>query len=359
MGRRFLFLSLVVVLPLTSGSSAVAGDFFFTVLKTSGDVKVRLNGKKVWTIAHERMPLREGDAIRTGRGASAILRFGKRNHTVLSEKTTAVILAARAKPIEALGKKTGFRKLFATGQEKKDIVLYQLQGEMGHFARGMRNGSEYRVVTPVSVAAVRGTEFFSNVDPFSPMPVNTLNLMVDLALQSAAHQALDEIVRSVINRSSDFNGLVRYAVISGLIQVWRKSQLGGTAINVGAGQMITISSGGAAGTGTQQGSNVKRGTISQKTKKKAGEEIVTVQNIKNPANGKIKSAASQIEQTNKLDTLKNASIANFPSLPFSLDSFLAGSVTYDMLDSFHPINGGTLSWKNFTRSEIQAFNNTL
>ncbi|MBI3565843.1 MAG: FecR domain-containing protein, partial [Elusimicrobia bacterium] len=135
-----LGLLLALVLPSVpvsaAAGAAVAGG---GLVYASGPVTVEDASGPHKAVVNE--PLRDGDSVVTGAGATAVIRLIDGSKLKLKE-TSRIKLS------------------FPKGREQTTDVLLGLGGVFAKVAK-RAPGAEFRVRTPTAVAAVRGTRFFT------------------------------------------------------------------------------------------------------------------------------------------------------------------------------------------------------
>ena len=131
-----------------------------TLESLKGTAEVRSAGKTSWTRAHERMPLYPGDLFRTGAGSRAILKHTRGNNIILGENSVILIQQST---------------VGGGAASQYNVQIQQLRGRMDHVLKALSiRNSSYKVMTPVAVAGVRGTEFGSDVQ-LDPATSNALD----------------------------------------------------------------------------------------------------------------------------------------------------------------------------------------
>lgn len=111
-----------------------------TVIKLAGKVDVKIGKKGDWIPAEEGMKLTRDDSIRTGPDSWADLRIGIVGGVKIKENSEIKLSELSSNP---------------DGTE--NIILYMTIGDMLVDVRGLQKGSDFQVITPTTVAAVRGT----------------------------------------------------------------------------------------------------------------------------------------------------------------------------------------------------------
>ena len=105
-----------------------------------GDVRIARKGSQKWKKAKKNIRLEEGDMLLTGKNGAASMTFDETylNVTHIPQNTRAVLRSI----------------------EPTDIYLED--GTLYNFFDGLQEGSRWKVSTPTTVAAVRGTHFLAN-----------------------------------------------------------------------------------------------------------------------------------------------------------------------------------------------------
>ncbi len=132
-------LGLLLALGLStpaSGGAAVAGA---GLVYASGPVTVEDASGPHRAVVNE--PLREGDSVVTGAGATAVVRLIDGSRLKLKEASRITLS-------------------FPSGRSRTTEILLSLGGVFAKVAKRAA-GAEFRVRTPTAVAAVRGTRFFT------------------------------------------------------------------------------------------------------------------------------------------------------------------------------------------------------
>ncbi len=131
--------TVLVVATFLVAAALSWGQAQFTEIR--GKVEVRPSGAAAWSPAEVGMRIRENTMISTGFGASATLRMGA--STVRVEQLT--------------------RMEFEEIAEQSDAVQTRLSLNVGRMSAQVRSADErradFRVRSPISTAAVRGTDF--------------------------------------------------------------------------------------------------------------------------------------------------------------------------------------------------------
>ncbi len=133
--RKALFgiFPLFILLPVCWADTMLIG-------KIKGEVQVLKNGASAWMAGTEGMVLEAGERIKTGDQSSAELRMEK-GYITLEEKTEFVL------------------KEFQSKEEQIRASMELTLGKLKARVKKMKTGSEFKITTPTSVAAVRGTFF--------------------------------------------------------------------------------------------------------------------------------------------------------------------------------------------------------
>lgn len=400
--HAFAFVTLAFLLVAGLGRADADSPLSFSVLSIRGTVQYKPPGSSSWTRAHERMPLRAGDSIRTLENSSCIIRISRDNHAFLGSSTTVVVGAADRRTV--ISSTQRFAGIFPGRDQVEQITLIQLSGVVHSINHRVRASSGYRLVTPVAVTAVRGTEWFSAfgagqvqpVDRFTvemtpvtgggPLvnlqflgtdnqPVGNLRVGIPPAGQTGATgfridasgriyvvdgapQHVDGIVgvsqgeveAVTIQRPEDIVARIR----SG--QTWTY-QVPFDAFTRAAGLDGTVNAallGGPGGPGGPGAPGSPAGPMHQQL----GEVTHAIQDIQSGGFQRLSDRGGEQNRTAIYD-LSNYSIGNYSTLSSSLSSFLSGAVTYSMLDSSHPINGGAVSWIIFSPADILQIKNSI
>lgn len=104
------------------------------IINIVGDVKIRQKGAEEWNIAKPGIFLAIEDMIRTGEASSAIIRLGQISIAKVRENTTVSVY-----------------------QLAKNPIIYIEDGDILLDTGSKKHVSNYYVITPTTVAAVRGT----------------------------------------------------------------------------------------------------------------------------------------------------------------------------------------------------------
>ncbi len=392
---------LAVVLVACSLGQYVGAEtpMTFSILNARGTVQYKAAGAREWTIAHERMPLRVGDSVRTAANSSCIIRVSRDNHALLGSNTTIVV--AHAERRSTTGR---FAGVIPSRGQAENITIIQLAGVVHSINHRVRATSSYRLVTPVAVTAVRGTEWFSAfgagqvqpVDRFavevlpSPnggplvnlqflgpndQPVGTFQVGIPPADRTGATgfqlRSTGQIF-TVNSGVTNVDGVI--GVSQGDVEAVTLDNLNSPAALITGGQtwsfqvptsaLINPAGGGFGPLGGGQflggpgglpgGPGGLAGALHDQNR------TVTHQ-VHNLQGGIFGSAIDRVSEGTRasLFSLSNFSIGNFNTLSSSLSSFLSGFVTYSNLDSAHPINGGTISWIQFSPTDIRQIHDSL
>lgn len=130
----------MLALFLAAAAPSFAQDA--TLAKIQGDVFVRAEGSKTFVPARGGEGLIYGDAVKTGPGAAAHLLLGERGAVLVRENSLFTL--------------------------EGDPRATSLRFTFGEFLIGLRKrlgpGESFKVRTPASVAAVRGTLFWGKTD---------------------------------------------------------------------------------------------------------------------------------------------------------------------------------------------------
>lgn len=110
------------------------------------DVKVKQPGSTAWVAATKGMPLYEGTTIKTGSGASAIVR--------LDDGSMSKVAPLSVFKLQKLGQAGG----------KKATKLGMDIGKTWNRVNKLRDASDFKMDTPSAVAGIRGTYFGSEVN---------------------------------------------------------------------------------------------------------------------------------------------------------------------------------------------------
>jgi hypothetical protein len=114
----------------------------------NGSVMVRASGDERWVSASAGQRLCPGDALRTGEGVTATVRFFNGSRSVMGGSSQLAFEEMRAQ-------RAGSSAV---------IVLEQRRGQVYHQVARLRSpDAEFTVRTPASIARVRGTEFLVSV----------------------------------------------------------------------------------------------------------------------------------------------------------------------------------------------------
>lgn len=400
--RRALPTLMIAALVMLHGSAAGGAEITMKLLRITGKVEYKAAGSDKWMVASERMPVQVGDALRTDKSSSAVIRISKDNYTMLGPSAAVVVASAATVAVDASKSGVNLRN------EKQDIALFQVAGQMSHSLKGLHNGASVKLVTPVSVAGVRGTDVATSFEPVG-MPANTpVNFSVSVSLLPASIEggrsgeygisvdlsygtgappsrfvftlgnaiptvqtglAGGEYLPAIFGTAgvAVFDGSVGVVPISGLQGLTLQdfdnlmSLAGreGGATLVSAGQAISITSAPTAPGATPTAPSVTPTRTPPDALELITGVLMELRDISGLDEQDARMIDAQQEQGSTKDTLKTATIANTSSLSSSLSSFLQGSVNHDQLDQNHAINSGSISWRNFTNTEILEFKQTL
>jgi len=135
--RKIIILIVLCVLIPSFGYQAFADS---SLKKVNGTVEIQKVGTSQWVPASKGMAIQAGDRIKTGEKSKAKLELGKAT-VELGEKTEFGV-----QNLEANGDQTTTRS---------ELILGRLKAKVAK----LKGGSTFEIVTPTSVAAVRGTFF--------------------------------------------------------------------------------------------------------------------------------------------------------------------------------------------------------
>lgn len=287
-----------------------AREQVFYLERIKGQVEYRKTAQGEWKRVHERMPIFEGYQLRTGKNSTVVIRISPYNYSVMGENSEITIEEGKAIPEKEGNILTKLRR------EKSKVYLKQKKGSMYFLLDGLNRESSFQVETPTAVAGARGTWFSTVFD-------------------------------------SEKGGVTQIAVLRGKVDV--------SPTQASAGwfkQAQTLTSGQALGMTYEKKqvsapSNVPPNQAQIFTQGK----VITTVVSQNPQTQLLQDSVK--ESSEQSLNLSNLTIANTSFLTDSLSSFLSNSLTYDDLDSYHPIENGTISWKMFTKTDIENYLNTL
>lgn len=132
---------ILITALMALAASANAGQVA-CIYELSGDVSAKKAGAADWAAAYKGLPLAEGDAVRTARGAACDL---------LLKDGTYIKLDGESE--------TSLDQLTA-GKQERSFVFSFLRGKaLWMAAKLKRTVSKFEVRTPSAVCAVRGTDF--------------------------------------------------------------------------------------------------------------------------------------------------------------------------------------------------------
>ncbi|MCK5519756.1 MAG: FecR domain-containing protein, partial [Candidatus Marinimicrobia bacterium] len=146
---HIILLAMIFIIP----STILSAEKIAALLKLKGNVLVKQITSKEYTPAYKGQMLLDGDWIKTGDGDFAAIIFLDGTQLKLSE---AAELELRSERISA---------------KEQNTDLFLAEGELWTKVK-KRKRSDFNIATPVSVAAVKGTEFnlnFNDVDKTSEL----------------------------------------------------------------------------------------------------------------------------------------------------------------------------------------------
>lgn len=149
MDSKRLLVSLMmfsVAFALTAGPAEAQTPNQLTLSALEGNVSVRRAAQRIWEDAKPGMILSEGDAIKTEKKAFAQLTIEGVGSLSLSDKAELVV------------DKLKIRKQIIDSE--LNLKIGTLKGKL----EKLKSGSSFKVRTPTSVAAVRGTLFVAKVE---------------------------------------------------------------------------------------------------------------------------------------------------------------------------------------------------
>jgi hypothetical protein len=140
---------LTLCLPLAAEGAAREAK----ISKLDGSAQVRFEGEQKWVPAAEGMVLKQGDAIKTASGATALLVVDEGvNPAYVEIKEDSQLIILRLTKDEEKG---------------SDITLMDLTiGEIMVDVEKLTPDSTFEVKTPESIAGVRGTKYSVRVESF-------------------------------------------------------------------------------------------------------------------------------------------------------------------------------------------------
>jgi hypothetical protein len=160
---------LVVIVVLLQGRADDVIDQTATLVQIDGAVEVLPTGEETWQSVAEGAVIEQGDRIRTGPSATAMLKLFDGSVTALQDEAELTVARMEARR-DGLG---------------KVVVLYQWIGETQHRVEPRRDpSSRFQVETSTAVVAVRGTEFTVNVEDSGTTEVKVLEGLVRVTAQN-------------------------------------------------------------------------------------------------------------------------------------------------------------------------------
>lgn len=329
----------LVLAVLLAPSVTAARDLVFYLENVRGTVEYQAKGSKEWSRAHARMPVKPGYSIRTGEDGKVVIRFSPNNFSLIAASSTVTISEAKA---EASAKSS---KLDILKKDKTKISLKQKDGSMFFLLDGLDKKQKFEVVTPVAVVGVRGTHFASILR----VPVDGTYTFRRPSDDGEGEDARDDDGDGIDDNTGepvDGEGNT-VAVFRGASDITPLDETN-RPLTLEKGQLAVVSK-----VDVNLSGKLPSGLISLYRY-----SVVNVQVTNTDPNTQVRSNEISNSSTG-ITRLSNLSIGNPSSLYSSLSSFLSGFVSYDSLDSVHPLNGGSMSWRTFSTAEISDYKNTL
>ncbi len=139
--RRLIIVMFTLLVSFAGMALTQEADHAANIVKINGTLEFRTDSEKDWAEARERMPLYNGNQLRTGTGDRAMIMYLSGTRVLINENTIIEIQGSAEKDSE----------------KKTSLIL-------GEIFNRVKSGDKYQVETPSSVASVRGTEFNAQTD---------------------------------------------------------------------------------------------------------------------------------------------------------------------------------------------------
>lgn len=221
-----LFAALLLVLGIlicaTYPGTAQKNGETARIVRIYGTVEYKAAGTSAWRPANNRQTIHQGDSLKTGKDAYAIVELSDRNNVRLLSETDFTFKSMRAD--ESYSKTDKVLIFFPAAEKSQHYEVDLNEGGALSVLRGLSGNSSYDLSTPVAVAGVRGTVFAAVVTK-----------------KSAALSALDEYSDGAKGQAGSQQVTANFFCFEGALQM---SGVGGGGLGmIPAGQ-------GAAFTGT-------------------------------------------------------------------------------------------------------------